>query len=605
MVNRSKVFDDAGLGMVERGQLVTSVLMKKNLSGILDRIDADTSISDANKEKLLKAVADKYKKDPAALDRLEKDLADNPALAKKLEQAIKSNPAAIAERGIPAYTGGNLDAALNSAVPAAAPARKPGAAPSPAPSPAAAPADRKTEPATAPKTERPAGGGSRRHQAPDAAPSSAPAAAPAAAPTPNADGMKAIIESLATGDNDTIKKIVEAQGPKLVNGLAHGMADMAREKFGVPATTADAFEKRIKDDPKLRESITENFKKNPDFVRQMAKMAQGGGDVPDAMKEMARKEMDKLMQNPQLLADDKYVKDISRQMRMGNTMGRLSGFLQDTFGIDMSGAMGGMGGFFQGIANWFKDFLGAFSGGGVKDFLSQPSNKNLGMFDKLSAGIGFAMNKANNQYHSPYEGMRLRNEQPLAAADGSYFHTEMRKNAQGVETPHRVPNTIEVRTVNNTVHKVIPTAEPLSFTRLPGGNYEIKLATDLKEGAKPGDRPVITGQSSTLVVTAAELVKINDATQKMIDNDHNKDIKAALDGRKVGVSQPKYEPATINSTGIESTNGQIGATVQVYPVAPQPNIESRPLEPSTAKQDLNAGKKAALDQAALTMGPPI
>lgn len=581
-------------------KLKSELLDKKVLGGIFSRVEADPSISAANKEKLVSAVIDKYNQDPKSLARLESDLAANPALAKRLEQSIKSNPAAIAERGIPAYTGGNLEAALNTAVPA--PAAKPAAAPAAAPA-----ADRRPE---TPKPES-ADGGKRRHSAPAAAPAASPSAAPvpvaapAAAPSLSPAEMSSIIDKLATGNDEYIKRVVDAQGPKLVNGLAHGMADMAREKFGVPATTADAFEKRIKDDPKLRESITENFKKNPDFVRQMAKMAQGGGDVPDAMKEMARKEMDKLMQNPQLLADDKYVKDISRQMRMGNTMGRLSGFLQDTFGIDMSGAMGGMGGFFQGIANWFKDFLGAFSGGGVKDFLSQPSNKNLGMFDKLSAGIGFAMNKANNQYHSPYEGMRLRNEQPLAAADGSYFHTEMRKDAQGVETPHRVPNTIEVRTVNNTVHKVIPTAEPLSFTRLPGGNYEIKLATDLKEGAKPGDRPVITGQSSTLVVTAAELVKINDATQKMIDNDHNKDIKAALDGRKVGVSQPKYEPATINSTGIESTNGQIGATVQVFPVAPQPNIESRPLEPSTAKQDLNAGKKAALDQAALTMAPPI
>lgn len=582
-------------------KLTVELMDKKVLSGIFSRIKEDPSISAANKEKLVSAVVDKYNKDPKSLDRLESDLAANPALAKRLEQSIKSNPAAIAERGIPAYTGGNLEAALNTAVPA--PAAKPSAAPSPAAAPAA---DRRPE---TPKPES-ADGGKRRHSAPAAAPAAAPSAAPApvaaaaAAPSLSPAEMASIIDKLATGNDEYIKKVVDAQGPKLVNGMAHGMADMARDKFGIPEATTNAFEKTIKGDPKLQEAIAENFKKHPDFVRQMAKMAQGGGDVPDAMKEMARKEMDKVMQNPQLLADDKYVKGVESQMRMGNTMGKISGFLQNTFGIDMSGMMGGMGGFFQGIANWFKDFFGAFSGGGVKDFLSQPSNKNLGMFDKLSAGIGFAMNKANNQYHSPYEGMRLQNERPLAAADGSYFHTEMRKDAQGVETAHRVPNTIEVRTVNNSVHKVIPTADPMEIRRLPGGNFEIKMATDMREGAKPGDPPVITKQSAGLVVTEAELNKIQQATGKMIGNGHNESIRASVEDRQARVSQPKYEPSTINRTSIDAANGQVGETVQVSPVA-QPKAEPRPLEPSTAQQDLNGMKKATLDQAALAMTPPI
>lgn len=583
MVNRSKVFDEAGLGMVERGKLMTSVLTSKNLSGILDRIDADTSISDANKEKLLRSVADKYKKDPQAIDRLEKDLAANPALAKRLEQAIKANPAAIAERGIPAYTGGNLESALNGAVPAAKPAA------GPSPSPAAAPAGKKpdarpetTAPAT--KPERHTTG--RRHQAnPAAEPAtpSGPAAAPAA-PSMNPADLKEILGTLAGAKNEEITKIVDAQGPKLVNGMAHGMADMARDKFGVPRETTDAFEKRIKDDPKLQQAITENFKRNPDFVRQMAKMAQGGGDVPDAMKEMARKEMDKVMQNPQLLADDKYVKDVSRQMRMGNSMGRVAGFMQDTFGIDMSGMMNGMGGFFKGIANWFKDFFGAFSGGGVKDFLSQPSNKNLGMFDKLSAGIGFAMNKANNTPSSQYESAYLQNAGILAGKDGSYFHNEKRKDANGVESTHRVPNTIDVRTVNGSVHKVVPTEAPLEFKALPGGNYEIRMVTDMKEGAKPGDRPTVTGKSGPLVVTLDELKEIQRKTGELMKDQPQKNLRLqdVVEASPPTRGLEASAPTTINKTTVDPQNGQVGSTVQTFPVRDPGVPEIRPLEPAPA-----------------------
>ena len=57
--------------------------------------------------------------------------------------------------------------------------------------------------------------------------------------------------------------------------------------------------------------------------------------------------MENLMEKPELLADDKYVKVFSRSYKWAKVWGKLGGLMQNMFGIDMKGMMGNIGEFFH------------------------------------------------------------------------------------------------------------------------------------------------------------------------------------------------------------------------------------------------------------------
>lgn len=367
-----------------------------------------------------------------------------------------------------------------------------------------------------------------------------------------------VLKGLAGLSDEQIQSSLE---PRHVVQMADELANSAVDKYGVNAATAHGFHERISGDTKLQKDITENFKRHPDFVRQLAKQMDGDGNVPQNMQEIVRKEMTNVMENPESLASDKYVKDATGMMKNSGMMSGIGNFLQG-MGIDMGGLGDSLGGFFQNIMQWFQDLVGAFTNGGVANFLAQPSNQGLGMFDKFAAGIGFAMNQAGNTYHSPYE---LAAQEVLPSRDGSYFHKEMGKDKDGNPVERTVPNTLELTDAGGKTHKVIPTAGPLPFEQVEGGNIKIRATTDIKQGA---DGRVSATSTGDFVVTRAE----GDRYLQALEDQTGQKIALKQFGNEQKMAQ--QQPTDIQVTGV---NGQTGNIEQTYSLPKQGDIKVEPI----------------------------
>lgn len=508
------------------------------------------------------------------LDKIATDLAD-PATKQAFSRALKEHPAEVGTL-FDDYADGKISLkqlSSQAALTVGGSTPAPVAAATAAPEPAAAPAEPKPTKAGKPK--------STTHHSGSAHPTE-PVAAAAATPSVSADAVVSTSAAVAQAKRDFFSEVSKLSDQEIASSLetrhivqmADELANTAGTQYGVDNATAHGFHDRISGDPALQQSITENFKRHPEFVRQMAKQMSGQESLPDNMKELARKEMSYLMQNPQKLGDDQYVKGMTSKMHMSGSMNGIASLFQG-MGLDTSGMGGFFKGLFENIGRWFKDLFGSFSHGGVHQFLSQPSNQGLGMFEKMGRSVSYAMDKAGSSYHSPYE---LAAQQPVPRADGSYFHTESRTDKNGNVINREVANTIDLTTVNGTTHKIVPTDGVVPVKMNQDGTVEMRLVTQIKRDA---DGAVRATDNGDFTVTVAEA----DRFRQTLEGVTGKQAQF----KEFGNDQPQRpnNPAQIEVTYVDRQNGSIGPTT--YPLQNQPSsLRGGPITP-----DLNRNNDPA------------
>ncbi|MFA7277293.1 MAG: hypothetical protein WC043_10890 [Pseudobdellovibrionaceae bacterium] len=492
-----------------------------------------------NKDAVLKATAttivQKWKQDPAILDKLQKDLTADPAAAKRLQDTLVANPQKAAAT-LQSYNGTNFSQVVASTT---TPASKP-SIPS-----AAATAAAVTLPASnqAPVTPTPT-------RKPEAAPVAAPAGGsqinvPSPPPLDLAALGKEEFLKFADMPDDQIKAKV---GPSLTKGLSIGIADYAVEKFGVEKSTADAFKKRIEWDPKLRDSIEKNLKENPDFIRQLAKTMKDEKGLPQEARGAAKSAMTDLMENPEKLAKPDYLSSMTSQMQMAGAATGGFGFLKNMFGMDMNGMMSGIGAWFNKIGAWFNNLMQQFSGG---NFLAM-RNSGMGLF----SAFGAAINQAGVDRDMEALQLPQANYGMVKGKNGEVTHGVAVKDQDGNEVKgpkgelltKQVPNTVEVTTINGEKHQVIPTAG-LTIHRDQQGNFRVPVGTQMEKGQ-------IT-EMTTLVMNQKEFQEYE---RKLRDPNGDFAYKGKFD-------MVYMEPATV--TTVDAKSGAVGTPQAQVTPAPQ------------------------------------
>lgn len=437
-----------------------------------------------------KADREGKKTGPTTLDQLNADLA-NPATAKRLQEEIVKDPDRIAKI-LPQYKGGNLDALL---APAAAPAAKveqkierKAEATEPAKKVEAKVEQKKGPQHVDRKEPSPAKRGPSERVEPVAAVAGAGASAAAITPkqdTPETIAVrneinKKIFEGFADQPNE---KIATAINEGMTRSIADGIADQSA-KLGVSQELVDGFKKRIDTDPKLRAEITKKFQENPEFIRQLAKMSKDGGEIPDGMKELAKKQMTDVMENPEKLANDGFLKRMTSGMQMKNGFSDFNNSSAGNFlkgmGIDLGGIMGSLGGMFQQLIDWIGGMVKQFSGGEVL------SMKNSGR--TMGQTFGIISDNASSFKQDERQAMQTMQVHPLMVnGQPKYRHEEPVREPDGSirqGTSKLVQNTIEIETINGTKHKVLP-ATGSEAIRDAQGNYHVWMVTDADDGGKP------------------------------------------------------------------------------------------------------------------------
>ncbi|HOO51584.1 MAG TPA: hypothetical protein PLK94_09895, partial [Alphaproteobacteria bacterium] len=264
-------------------------------------------------------------------------------------------------------------------------------------------------------------------------------------------------ELIASMTNEELR---EGISPKFVESLAGGMA-LNANKMGVSEADTQAFVDRISGDPKLQEAIAANLKENPGFIRRMAKASQDSGtDTQDLFKDMARSEMEKLMANPELLANKGYVKKLDDGLKLRDGLGKL---------MDENGPLGKL---WKGLKE-FLDIDGMPSFGGM-DF--------MGMIKDLINGIakmfGLPQIVAGNSTTPmhPQLTSQLERSSMLAVKgpDGKFTH-DVHQGRQMV----KVPNTISVQNENGEMIDVIPTEGAKLIAKSSTGAVTLRVAQSI------------------------------------------------------------------------------------------------------------------------------
>lgn len=482
----NEILEGAGLGMVDRGKLVADIAVNPNVRNLLKQ--SEGKIGDVQREQVITALAKKWQQDPSIIGKLDSDLGKSPAVGQKLQDLVVKDPKAFTTGVLPKYNGSNLAEVVAQASPAPS-APKPDVVAA-AGVPAAGKSDAKPKgqepPKRAPTARAP------DTPAPVAAPVPSPSAdRPAAAPPTVAAPAAVPAASMSAGDRELFKqtfiqiaaqpneKIAAAIDKDFVVGMAEGIAAQAK-KYGVEDGTSKAFVERIRKDPKLQQDIADNLKKNPDFIRELAKSMKDEKEPADGIKSLAKQKMTEFMSQPEKLADSNYVSSLTSQMKMGSTMSGFGGILSK-FGIDLSG----VGNFFQKIFDWVRNFVNEFTGG---NFASMQSS-GRGFFQSFQHS---AQNASMNAEMEASMRGKLKVE-PLIGANGkpSYTHMEpMRddkgqilKNKDGSPADTPVQNKIEVETRGGKI-KVLPTSGA-EAVRQPDGGYKVWLAETMDDKGRP------------------------------------------------------------------------------------------------------------------------
>lgn len=435
----------------------------------------DSKLPDAIKEAMTTALGTKWKTDPNLFQKMEANFKANPRLSDQVQKMANSDPNKLIQ-AISAYDGNNL-AKLMAPSPSSVTAPLPSSpSKTQAPAPAAGPTKSSRAPHAAPVTVSPVT--IATPESPQKAPSAVPRQpeTPAtSAPSSDNNDMLTVLEMSSDAD---IKDIVD---DKTTKQILDGIAGKA-SALGVNAASVDGFKKATGAAP-LQKAITKNLQNNPEFVRQLAKMSKDSSTASEPFKSKALQEMNKLMSNPQLLADDKYVKGLQSQMQMAETLKKygLDKMLGDMFGQSMGPLKSG----FAELGFMLAGF------GGQHPVLSM--SKGSGFFPDIMINLqNFGRNQDEARAFSRYSPRDMTAYTPRGA-DGKFFHEVVSgKDANGKEIKTQVPNgQIALKTASGGEIKVIPSAGVLVAKQEAGafdgsgkfipGNFRVPVVTGVDE----------------------------------------------------------------------------------------------------------------------------
>lgn len=417
------------------------------------------------------------------IDKLAADLAGKSGA--QMVTQLRTDPTVITEK-MDKYAAGTIGIAEMLPAAAAAKATAP-AAKAAAPTAAAPPA-----PTVAKKA----------HVA--AAPAVAPIAAAVSTPTPTAptdapaapsdptataaaaDPAEQVLTALAEMSNEDIKKELTRDDIKLI---LNGMADQAGSKYGVESSTVSGFKQRVAEDTELVDDITTNFQNNPDFVRQLAKAAKDKTPMNKTMQNMAKGTMTTVMENPEKLAEDAYVKDLNQKMNMGSKMAGFGKILDSIFGPGVGGQIAG---WFSAIFDQIKGFFSQFTG--EKSVISMRSGGQGSLLPTAMLNVdNMRYNKEAAEAQANYSPRQMT-ALTTADKDGKFFHNgEQLKDKDGKpvlknDKPvyEQIPNgQITLKTADGKDFKGIPSVGALSAIELQNGNVRVPIveAIDAKGAA--------------------------------------------------------------------------------------------------------------------------
>lgn len=419
-------------------------------------ISKDNTIDDETQKKFLTALGKQWKDDKTVFTRMEADLALNPALAEQYRDKVKSNP-----DGLIAELNNKYKPVLQQASPSAETTQPTPSAPFPMATVAGI-GTPKPAPATSASPQQPASGRTSN-------------------PTTENDDL---LEAVANASDDDIKKTTSIESIHL---MADKLSKMAVDKYGINPATANGFATKIKTDPKLAQDIATNLQNNPEFVRQMAKMAKDNTPLSKSEKQMAQSEMNKLMANPQLLADPKYVQETQQKIQLAEQFKKdgFMGFFKSMFGGAFGGGLSGMGGVFASFSGPYSVFSTSYGGGMFPSFMVNLDN----MHRNQAAAVGW--NAANPR------------DMSTLAMGGQFFKDVPAKDQNGQPVMkdgkpviEKVPNTIDIKTADGKTMKIIPAVGVLVAGQEAGrfdpdtkqfvaGNWRVPVVAAISESGDP------------------------------------------------------------------------------------------------------------------------
>lgn len=541
--------------------LLAQLLTSPNVSKLMDEVSK--SASGKNTAKLQDAIIERYMaKGSTFLKDLDRDLGANPAAAATLAKQIQADPNKVA-LNVAKYTAGNLAAVVAAGEPAVA-AVKPSVVS------AAAPATPRAEPVrtarAAPEAAIPAAA------APRAEPIAAAVKPATSTFTPEMEAQIQRNTFIALAGKPDAEISVALSSPALVKGIAAGIADQAT-KMGVGAEYTKSFKDRMARDPQLVDAFQKNLQQNPEFVRQMAKTMRDGGEMPASMKEIAKKTMQDVMEQPEKLADDGFVKRMSQGLSMkdGGGMGGMMGGLSSMFkGMgDMGGMFSGLASFFQGIMDKIQSFIKEVSGG---EWLSR-RNSGRDFFQAFSDTIDQTPNRLASEANAK-KSMVIH----PSIRDGKveYAHAEpirdekgvIRMGADGKELTGIKPNTFEVTTISGSKIQVLP-ATGVPAVRDAQGNYHMNVVTGMDDKRRPSE--------VQQVVLSVDQFRAYNANIKQYGDPSMPPQYTMADNNAANIVRVGANVTTVDA------NGAIGKTINTAevaaanPVRAQPASTARPL----------------------------
>lgn len=488
--------------------LGVEILVHPNVKAFLNSLDTPANGKpQTDSTKLTAAIIDKWKTDKNFIKNLDTDLAD-PKIRAKLTQAIQNNPDMIAQN-ISNYKAGNLaaiipdvDVSASASSGAKAEAKKDATAEA---AKAKLHVNKQAVKAPVADTVSPAAAAAGMGLAPneEVVTRSSSTKAPSSQPKQMSDEFKqGVFESLADRSDEEIANAIDAD---MVKSIAKGMAKDAVTKYGVPSVAANAFAKKIagsddpKDqagfDPQLSENIATNLKRNPEFVRQLAKSSKDKTPLSKEMQDMAKGSMTSVMENPEDLTKDDYVKKLSRQMSSAQTMGGIGKMFSSLFGEGFGAKLSG---WFGQIMETIKNFFSGFSG---KPVLSMSTSGGSLLPNVLIHTKNFQENQDNAAAFARYKPEDMK-ALPIAGADGKIFHEVVSKNAKGEEVKKQEPNTITLKDADGKDVKVIPAVGNLGAKQIAGnfgadgkfieGNIRVPVVTGIDKNGQSTSIATIT-----------------------------------------------------------------------------------------------------------------
>lgn len=448
------------------------------------------------------------------IDLIGRDIKENPSLGEKLQDAMKSNPNDLAGR-IANYKEGELATIISEISPPKAKSKKPAteAKAEVAAAAAAVTAPATPKPVAAPKAAAPVTPAAAVAAPPQPAANApaAPAAVAAAVVAPAANPVDDLINDIAGSSGEELQNIVKnSVDAKAVVGIAAKMGQVATDKYGVSSSASEGFVKRVTKDEQLAARIATNFQNNPEFVKTLAKMSKDQSKLEEPMKSKAQQEMNKLMANAELLADDKHVKGLQAQIEQAEKFERDGGFM-GMFKKMFGGGMGSLMSGFQDIGFMMAGMSGEYKV--LSMFKGNSLIPNIMIdLDAYGRNKDAAMAFAN---YSPYDMTSLASK----GADGKYFREVVTKNAQGKDVKEDVPvSQITLKTAGGNEVKVIPSVGSLVAKQMAGqydqngafvpGNIRVPVVTSID---KAGNSTGI----STVTLTPAQFAEYKKTTDEL------------------------------------------------------------------------------------------